>query len=386
MRADGRTWRDERDERDGLRAGEPLADGRARRPRAGAALGAGVAAGDRPRPVRAPAGEARGDGRRDRGDPGAGRPRVRGGARAARRAGVRRLPARLRVHGGGRAGARAEAGGRRARVGCGDRTGRRAAARRGAPGDHGGDRSLLGSRRAGAAGARRDAADPGLPQRARAGLRAGGPRAVLLARALARPEGRGRGAGDRRADGLPPGVRRGVRRGDGDRRDRRGRARAPASARGRGGVLRRAAGDARGPARGGGRAGAGERGWIAELRAVETERREGERAEREDDRAPLHPMRLYAELGEGARPRRDRDRRRRRLRLLRGSRDRQLRAGLLAGPGPVRLPRDGPGVCARGEARTSRSPGRADARRRRVRLLGDGVRHARAPRRERGRR
>jgi acetolactate synthase-1/2/3 large subunit len=38
--------------------------------------------------------------------------------------------------------------------------------------------------------------------------------------------------------------------------------------------------------------------WIAELRATETERREGERAEREDDRAPLHPMRLYAELGE----------------------------------------------------------------------------------------
>ncbi len=39
-------------------------------------------------------------------------------------------------------------------------------------------------------------------------------------------------------------------------------------------------------------------GWIAELRAVETERREGERSEREDNRAPLHPMRLYAELGE----------------------------------------------------------------------------------------
>jgi acetolactate synthase I/II/III large subunit len=38
--------------------------------------------------------------------------------------------------------------------------------------------------------------------------------------------------------------------------------------------------------------------WIAELRAVETERREGERTEREDGRSPLHPMRLYAELGE----------------------------------------------------------------------------------------
>ncbi|HTA36676.1 MAG TPA: acetolactate synthase [Solirubrobacteraceae bacterium] len=37
--------------------------------------------------------------------------------------------------------------------------------------------------------------------------------------------------------------------------------------------------------------------WIAQLRETETERREAERAEREDDRSPLHPMRLYAELG-----------------------------------------------------------------------------------------
>jgi acetolactate synthase-1/2/3 large subunit len=36
--------------------------------------------------------------------------------------------------------------------------------------------------------------------------------------------------------------------------------------------------------------------WIAELRAAEDERRAGERAEFEDDRSPLHPMRLYAEL------------------------------------------------------------------------------------------
>jgi acetolactate synthase I/II/III large subunit len=37
--------------------------------------------------------------------------------------------------------------------------------------------------------------------------------------------------------------------------------------------------------------------WIAELRASESERRQAERIELEDDRAPLHPMRLYAELG-----------------------------------------------------------------------------------------
>ena len=38
--------------------------------------------------------------------------------------------------------------------------------------------------------------------------------------------------------------------------------------------------------------------WIADLRAHETEKREGERAELEDDRAPLHPMRLYHELAQ----------------------------------------------------------------------------------------
>jgi len=36
--------------------------------------------------------------------------------------------------------------------------------------------------------------------------------------------------------------------------------------------------------------------WVDELRTVETERRAAEQAEREDDRSPLHPMRLYAEL------------------------------------------------------------------------------------------
>jgi acetolactate synthase-1/2/3 large subunit len=36
--------------------------------------------------------------------------------------------------------------------------------------------------------------------------------------------------------------------------------------------------------------------WVSGLREAERERREAERAEFEDDRAPLHPMRLYAEL------------------------------------------------------------------------------------------
>src|SRR4051812_2687780 len=36
--------------------------------------------------------------------------------------------------------------------------------------------------------------------------------------------------------------------------------------------------------------------WPGELRATEDEKRAGERAELEDDRAPLHPMRVYREL------------------------------------------------------------------------------------------
>jgi acetolactate synthase I/II/III large subunit len=36
--------------------------------------------------------------------------------------------------------------------------------------------------------------------------------------------------------------------------------------------------------------------WIESLRRLETERREAERAELEDSRAPLHPMRIYGEL------------------------------------------------------------------------------------------
>jgi acetolactate synthase-1/2/3 large subunit len=37
--------------------------------------------------------------------------------------------------------------------------------------------------------------------------------------------------------------------------------------------------------------------WVEDLRAVESERRDAERVELQDDRSPLHPMRLYAELG-----------------------------------------------------------------------------------------
>jgi acetolactate synthase-1/2/3 large subunit len=40
------------------------------------------------------------------------------------------------------------------------------------------------------------------------------------------------------------------------------------------------------------------REWVARLRAVETEKRAAEDAELQDGRSPLHPMRLYKELGE----------------------------------------------------------------------------------------
>jgi acetolactate synthase I/II/III large subunit len=39
------------------------------------------------------------------------------------------------------------------------------------------------------------------------------------------------------------------------------------------------------------------RPWVDQLTAAEAERRQAEREELEDDRAPLHPMRIYAELG-----------------------------------------------------------------------------------------
>jgi acetolactate synthase-1/2/3 large subunit len=48
-------------------------------------------------------------------------------------------------------------------------------------------------------------------------------------------------------------------------------------------------------AAGGGRPGTD--AWLASLRAAEEELREAERTELEDPRAPLHPMRVYAELG-----------------------------------------------------------------------------------------
>jgi acetolactate synthase-1/2/3 large subunit len=43
-------------------------------------------------------------------------------------------------------------------------------------------------------------------------------------------------------------------------------------------------------------AGPSTRAWVEQLRNVETEKREAEKAELTDDRSPLHPLRVYAEL------------------------------------------------------------------------------------------
>ena len=61
-RADRRPRRHQRDERDGRREVQPLAAGRARRPRAGDALGLGLAPGDRPPAVRLAGDQAGRDG------------------------------------------------------------------------------------------------------------------------------------------------------------------------------------------------------------------------------------------------------------------------------------------------------------------------------------
>ena len=248
-------------------------------------------------------------------------------------------------------------------------------------GDHGRHRALLGPRRARAPRALRGAPDPGVPERAGARLRPGRSRAVLLARARGGAEGRRRGARDRGADGLParasaaPSATRPRSWSPTPRRpSARIRARWPRSSTAASGATLDAL-----RARAGG--GADTSAWIAELQEVENEKRAGEQEELTDDRAPLHPLRVFGELQQVL----DRDAtvivETRRLRLLRGPRDRRLRARLLDGSGPVRLPGRRPRLRAGGEAGTSRQAGLPGARRRRVRVRRDGVRHAGSPRR-----
>ena len=353
------------------RAGQPLAAARARRARAGDALGPGLAAGDRPRPVRRAAAsssprrptrpaeipaliDAALGARRWRRTAARPSSTSRSTSSSWPRRPCRAEPARL-------ARAAAGAGGRRrARSSAPPRC----CATRRAAGDHGRHRPLLGPRRGGAAGAGRGAADPGLPQRPRARLRAGRPRARSSARA--------RGSGLQGADVA---LRRSACRWTSGsasaaasaRRRRSSRRRvAPAQRRTRARSQRELYGDVRGDAgraarrrAGGGRATPRARGstQLRDGRGREARRRA--RASSTDERAPLHPVRVYSELGEVL----DRD-----AIVIGDGGDFVSYAGRFIDtyepgcwmdPGPFGCLGRGPGYAIGGEARPSRPPGRA---------------------------
>ncbi len=164
------------------------------------------------------------------------------------------------------------------------------------PVDHGRHRPLLGPRRGRSARPGRGAADPRVRERARPRLHPGRPRARLLARARQGPQGGRRGPGGRGADGLPAGLRRLVRRGHRDRGHRLGPSRPrPRASAGRwsstAGCPPLSTPFARAP-----RGGPDRSAWVGALRETETEKRAGEQEELTDDRAPLHPLRVYNEL------------------------------------------------------------------------------------------
>ena len=279
-----------------LQNGSP--DGGAGRPRARHALGPGLAAGDRPRAVRRAAHALGGHGRLHRrtSPPRWTRP-------SPPPPGPPSGPAFLDFpldHVFMESDVDADAAGRRAGPPRpagrgGHRAGDRAAARRRAPGDHGRHRPLLGPRRGRPARAGRGAADPGVRERVGPRLPARRPRAGFS---------RARGKGLKEADvalvvGVPMDFRLGFGGSFGDDTQivlaRLGRARPRAAARAAvelyGGIP--ATLDAM-------REGAGGRPrplpWVAALRETEDEKRAGEQEELTDERAPLHPLRLYHEL------------------------------------------------------------------------------------------
>ncbi len=101
--------------------------------------------------------------------------------------------------------------------------------------------------------------------------------------------------------------------------------------------------------------------WVERLRAIETEKRAGEREQLEDPRAPLHPMRVYGELAQML----DRD-----AIVVGDGGDFVSYAGRVVDsynpgcwldPRPVRLPRLRPRLRARRQARAPGPPGRAAA-------------------------
>ena len=264
----------------------------------------------------------------------------------------------------------------------GARAGGGAAARRGAPGGDGRHRPVLGPRPS--RSCRSSARSWGFPCSSTGWLAAACRRTTRTssrARARHGAQGRGRGARGRRADGLPARLRRLVRRRHEDRGDRLGAARS-ASTR----ASRRRSCTAAWPPRSRRcarrRAGTADRsGWLAQLREVENEKRAAEQEDLTDERAPLHPLRVYHELAQVL----DRD-----AVVIGDGGDFVSYAGRVIDtyepgcwmdPGPVRLPRLRSRLRAGRQARPARQAGLPAARRRRLRLLGHGVRHDGAPRR-----
>ena len=260
--------------------------------------------------------------------------------------------------------------------------------RRRAPGDHGRHRPLLGPRR-GRAAARspRSAASPSSSTAWRAA--ACPPTTSWPSRARARTALKG--ADVALVVGVPMDFRLGfggsLRRGDRDRRDRRRRA-ASASTRARSPPSSTARSPRRSTRCAPGRAAAPTRGAWVERAARDRDREARGRARRARRRpraaAPDAPVRAsWREvldrdaivIGDGGD-----------FVSYAGRVIDSYQPGCWLDPGPVRLPGLRARLRAGGQARPPRSPGRAAARRRRVRLQRDGVRHARPPRRQRRRR
>ena len=288
---------------------------------------------------------------------------------------VPRLPARPRLQRGGGAGERAALLAPQLGAGAdGDAIERAGAllARGRAAGDHGRHEPLLGPRRGRAAGARRgSSAIPVFLNGLGARLRARRPRAVLLPRARRGAEGRRRRARDRRADGLPARLRRLVRR------------RTPRSS----------SIDVAEPLRAHPRPVAAELygalpATLDALRSTAAARRRRDRAAGSrscapsrrrsapprrpscnDERAPLHPMRVYSGLAEVI----DRN-----AIVIGDGGDFVSYAGRVVDsyepgcwldPGPFGCLGSGPGYALAAKLARPGPPGRAAARRRRVRLL-----------------
>ena len=168
------------------------------------------------------------------------------------------------------------------------------AGRRATAGDHGGHQRVVGARGGGAASSGRGTADPGADERDGPWRRACRSPVGIFAGARQSVEQRRRGAGCRRARWISGWASAGFS-------DRKPSSSWPtASSPEREHPRPIAAGTLRRPdvdPDGAGRTGAGDhQDWIAELRTAETAARDLEKAELGDDRSPLHPMRVYAEL------------------------------------------------------------------------------------------